>query len=224
VYTWSQFQNLVLSILTDTVPSDDVFTLACAEYVKAKAAREYDRSLERHDSYWKSYIGLRDRLVGYQYFPGSTNAQSSITWTGQPAVNDTITIAGKVYTFVSVLTGVDGQVLIGALPQGTIISLAAAINLAAGAGILYSPAMSRNNSVSASASNLTLTATALGSTAGVSGAAGNAITVASSGTAQWASPTLTGGSDAPLVAQVNSLISIDANRAGATQFVSLMLK
>lgn len=219
MFTWSEFQSLVLSILTDAEPSDETFSIACAEYVKAKMAREFDRSIERHDSYWKSYLQQRDRLVGYQYSNNGQTAQASITWTGQPANGNTITIAGKVYTFVNALTGVNGQVLISPVAaQGSIINLAAAINLAAGSGILYSSTTIPGGSVTAVANALTLTVSALNP-----GAAGNAIAVASSGTPQWSAATLLGGSDSPLVAAVNAMLVNDANRQGAAAYFTSML-
>jgi len=220
VFTWSQFISLVLSILTDAQPSDETFTIAVAEYVKAKTAREYDRDVARHDSYWRGYLQQRDRLVGYQYSNPGLAAQNSITWAAQPNNNDTLTVGTKVYTFVNALTNIDGQILIGPIAQASVINAAAAINRAAGAGILYSSGMSPNLAgVTASASNLTLTVSA-----SIPGVAGNSIAVASSGVAQWLQATLVGGSDSPLFAAVNNLISVDSNRQGATSFIQEMIR
>lgn len=54
-----------------------------------------------------------------------------------PLDNSTVTIAGKVYTFKTVIAATDGHVLIGATTQECANNLRAAINLDAGAGTLY---------------------------------------------------------------------------------------
>jgi len=64
-------------------------------------------------------------------------AAGTLTLTGQPANTETVTIDTKVYTFQTVLTDVDGNVLIGAAATNTIDNLIAAINLAAGGGATY---------------------------------------------------------------------------------------
>lgn len=63
----------------------------------------------------------------------------------------TIGINGRTYTFQTVLTDVDGHVLIGADNEETRDNLIAAINLDAGAGTIYAASMTANISVSASA-------------------------------------------------------------------------
>lgn len=219
MYTWAQFQALVLSILTDSNPSDEVFTIACAEYVKAKCAREFDRSIERHDSYWKDYIVQRDRLVGYRYSNNGTSAQASITFLSQPNNGDTVSVNGKTYTFQTVLTNVDGNVAIGSSVPLSVVNILAAIGLLGGAGTAYAASMSGNYAVTPFGSGSTLTVQAVNP-----GAAGNAITVAATGAASWSSVTLTGGTDSPLISAVNTLITIDANRQGAAAFVAAMLQ
>ena len=63
--------------------------------------------------------------------------EGTLTLTGQPADTQTCTTGTKVYTFQTVLTNVDGNVLIGANASATIDNLIAAINLAAGSGTTY---------------------------------------------------------------------------------------
>jgi hypothetical protein len=65
------------------------------------------------------------------------------------ADTETVTINGKVYTFQTVLTNVDGHVLVGANQIASLSNLAAAINLGAGAGTLYAAATVLNPDVTA---------------------------------------------------------------------------
>lgn len=67
-------------------------------------------------------------------------ARGVYTLTGQPLNNETITIGSKVYTFQTVLTNVDGNVLIGADASESLDNWAAAMNLSAGAGSTYAAA------------------------------------------------------------------------------------
>ena len=110
-----------------------------------------------------------------------------------PANTDTVTIDAKTYTFQTVLTNVDGNVLIGATPQDTLDNLTAAINLDAGAGSLYAAATTLHPTVSASAAaggNRTFL------TAKAAGSAGNSIALTSGSLElEVSAPTLTGGSD-----------------------------
>lgn len=68
----------------------------------------------------------------------SVAATGVLTFTSQPNDGDTATIGTKVYTFQTVLTTGEGNVLIGAAATNTIDNLIAAINHAAGSGSLYS--------------------------------------------------------------------------------------
>lgn len=61
----------------------------------------------------------------------------TLTLTENAADTNTVTIGAKVYTFQTVLTDVDGNVLIGASASASIDNLVAAVNLAAGAGTTY---------------------------------------------------------------------------------------
>lgn len=62
---------------------------------------------------------------------------------------NTATVGGKTYTFQTVLTNVDGNVLIGATTDDTLENFRAAINLDAGAGSTYAVATTINSQVSA---------------------------------------------------------------------------
>ena len=73
-----------------------------------------------------------------------TAAIGTATFSGKPANNDTVTINGKVYTFQSVLTNSDGNVLIAGNALGSMQNLMNAINLGPGAGTNYAAAMTKN--------------------------------------------------------------------------------
>lgn len=75
----------------------------------------------------------------------------TLTLTGDPLDTETVTIGTKVYTFQTVLTDVDGNVLIGATASDSIDNLIAAINLGAGAGTLYAASMTAGSDVVAEA-------------------------------------------------------------------------
>src|SRR3954469_24847264 len=65
--TWLEFKELVKSLLSDGQRNDTAYTLAVAEYVKAKFKREGDQDLPLHDSYVRTYVMMRMRLLGYEY-------------------------------------------------------------------------------------------------------------------------------------------------------------
>jgi hypothetical protein len=74
-----------------------------------------------------------------------------LTLSGLPLDTETVTIGSKVYTFQTVLTDVDGNVLIGASASESLDNLIAAINLTAGAGTIYAASMTNPNNVLAAA-------------------------------------------------------------------------
>lgn len=118
-------------------------------------------------------------------------AQGTLTSTGTNVANgDTVTIAGKVYTFQTVLTNVDGNVLIGASAAASLQNLLAAINVGAGAGASYAAAMTLHPSVQAEST----TATTLVVRAKASGTGGNALaTTEVSAQLSWGGATLASG-------------------------------
>jgi flagellin len=127
------------------------------------------------------------------------SASNTLSFLGQPAANDTVTIANgastATYTFVSSLAagGTANQVVIGANLAGTIQNLANAINAGPGAGVAYGNGTVANPNVSAG----NVSGTTLALTAVVTGTGGNSITttVSSAGTNfGFNGGTLTGGS------------------------------
>ncbi len=110
---------------------------------------------------------------------GSTvHSQGKITISGGlPNDTGTVTIGGKVYTFQTVLTDVDGHVLIGADEAASAVNLAAAINRDDGNGTLYAEATVKHTTVTAEADGGDVIITAV-----VGGVAGDLITLAESAT------------------------------------------
>lgn len=119
-------------------------------------------------------------------------ATGALTFSGQPANNETVVIDAKTYTFQTVLTNVDGNVLIGAAVNDSVNNLINAINLGAGSGVSYAAATTLHPTVSATIAGTNI----LLATAKTSGTSGN--TIATSETvanASWASTTLGGALD-----------------------------
>jgi hypothetical protein len=103
---------------------------------------------------------------------------------------ETVTIGSKTYTFQTVLTNVDGNVLIGANAAASLTNLKAAITLGAGSGTLYAALTTAHPSVTAT----TLTPTTLTIEALTAGLAGNAIELEETCTnAEFDGETLSGG-------------------------------
>lgn len=109
-------------------------------------------------------------------------AAGTVTYSTQPAANDTITVNGHKFTFVATSpVGVD-QVLIGATLGATLASLAAVLQASTDANVL--------------AATYTASSTALSVSYYKSGVVGNSFTLAVTGTAATVSgATLTGGVD-----------------------------
>jgi phage tail sheath protein FI len=120
-------------------------------------------------------------------------AIGTLTFGGIPLNTETVTIGAKTYTFQTVLTNVDGNVLIGVSAAASISNLFAAITLGAGAGVSYAAATTAHPTASASTPiGATMVAYAL-----VGGLAGNAIVSTSTVTlGTWGAATLLGGTAA----------------------------
>lgn len=126
-------------------------------------------------------------LTGNAVNPAATG---TLTLLGNLADGNTVTIGTKTYTFQTVLTNIDGNVLIGAFAWDSIDNLISAINLAAGAGTTYAAATTLHPTVTAVAG----AGDTLEATAKVLGVSGNSIvTTAVSGAASWGAASLTGG-------------------------------
>jgi len=125
----------------------------------------------------------------------SVKATGTLTGSANFANSETVTINGKVYTFESALTNVDGHVKVAASLALSLVNLQNAINLN-GAGVPgtdYATATTEHPTVEAPAT----TATTLTARAKGSGTAGNALTTTeAAANAAWGAATLTGGANA----------------------------
>jgi len=120
-------------------------------------------------------------------------ASSVLTFVSNPLNATTATIGGKVYTFQTVLTDVDGNVLIGAAATNTLDNLIAAITLGAGAGTTYATSTTLHPTVTAAAG----AGDTMRATAKSAGTAGNAITTTTTvAGATWTGATLAGADEA----------------------------
>jgi flagellin len=131
-----------------------------------------------------------DTFTGAAFTEGAA-ATGALTYLNadNPAANDTATIAGSTYTFVTALTGAANQVLIGGTTAQSVSNLGAAVNATSGgAGVAYGAGTVANPNVSASVAGDVITLTA-----NLNGTAGNAFTTASSTTGVTGAGALTGG-------------------------------
>jgi len=117
-------------------------------------------------------------------------ATGTLTFTGNALNNETVTIDGKVYTFKTALSDVDGQVLIGATAADSIRNLVAAILRGDGQGMFYATSMKQHSTVlAAKTSDTTMVVTAV-----TPGSGGNSIATTETLTnASWGGGTLAGG-------------------------------
>jgi hypothetical protein len=146
--------------------------------------------------------------VGYQFDTGVasinvsgtlptlvvSNTAAASTYTvggGGNVIQDgnTLVIDGRTYTWQTILTNVDGNVLIGANDTAALLNMKNAINLGAGSGTAHAAATTANTSVSAVSSN----ATTLVINALVTGKVGNRIATTESSPGAWTGLTLAGG-------------------------------
>jgi hypothetical protein len=120
----------------------------------------------------------------------SVAATGTLTATGNPSNNDTVTIGSRTYTFKTSLTPTAGEVLIGGSASASLDNLIAAINGGAGAGTAYASGTTVHADVEAAAG----TGDTVDVTAKVNGTAGNSIASTESSTSlSWGAATLAGG-------------------------------
>lgn len=110
--------------------------------------------------------GVSASLVAASWTATNVFATSVFTFNGVvPSNTHNCVVGGKTYTFVTILTNVDGNVLIGADAAACQANLLAAITLGAGAGTTYAAATTANTVATAAAvTTLSFTATAIGAT------------------------------------------------------------
>jgi precorrin-4 methylase len=135
----------------------------------------------------------------------------TLTSTGVALNTETVTVGGKVYTFQTSLTNVDGNVLIGASASESLDNLKSAINLDTTAGVpgvKYATAMTANLNVKAT----TKTATTLVIQARLPGTLGNLIASTETLTNfSFGSGTLTGGTGSAAVAIAEIMANCQVN-------------
>lgn len=120
------------------------------------------------------------------------HASATLTLVDNPSNTETVTIAGQVYTFKTVLASAY-DVLIGADMEATLHNLVAAVNQDAGEGTLYGTGTVANTDVyGAELPSPQCQVIAL-----LAGTAGNSITVADALDGSWSGATLSGGADIP---------------------------
>lgn len=127
--------------------------------------------------------------LGQARYP-AVKARGTLTLALNVSNGESVTIDSKVYTFVNTLTGVDGQVKIGATKEESIANLIAAVNLAGTPNTQYSTQTTLHPTVYAKVGSTTAKMIAI---AKVGGVAGNSIatteTLAGAGN-QWDAATL----------------------------------
>lgn len=82
-------------------------------------------------------------------YTGTTLASGTLTASGTPANNDTVTIGPRIYTFKTTLTGEAYEILIGANAAEALDNLKSAVQATAGAGTTYGTGTIRHPSVTA---------------------------------------------------------------------------
>ncbi len=131
----------------------------------------------------------------------AAKATATLTLAGNAVADETVTIAGKVYTWKAAVTTTANQVKIGATAAESIDNLVAAITGAAGSGTLYGSATVTHTLVTAVRSSSTMVITAL-----VKGTAGNAFASTETMTdGSFGGATFTGGVD-PTAAQTKTAL------------------
>ncbi len=102
---------------------------------------------------------INTSLVSAGWTSEALNAFTVFSLTGPPTDTNTVTLAGKTYTFKTVINnGADGEVLIGVDAATTLANLGNAVNLGPGSGTAYSSATTANTFVTAGTSGIGVTA------------------------------------------------------------------
>lgn len=176
-------------------------------------------------------IAATDTLTGANWTQ-SAAAASTLTVTGggtQITANDQVQVGGTTYKFVTALTGVANEVLIGASDTQALLNLKAAINAApGGAGTAYGIGTTANANVTAG----TATATTLVVTSNINGigngsTTGNSATTTiiggGSGHESWTGGTLAGGTAGATVtvgAQTYTFVTALSTTAVANEVIA----
>lgn len=155
------------------------------------------------------YVTIASTTGWYVGAKGSITqvATGTLTSVGNFLNTETVTIGTKVYTFQTVLTNVNGNVLIGATASDSLDNLIAAINLGAGSGTTYAALTTLNTDVTAAAG----AGDTMVITAKVPGTAANSIaTTDTAASSSWGGVVMSGGlaSLSIVIAEVPSATSL----------------
>jgi len=183
--------SLTVATLPAAVVNGDTFTIV-ANFISSdisKLRQGEELASSPRGNIYGDYRIVQNALAKVTQQLALTAATGLLTFAGQPANADTITIGAKTYTFQTVLTNVDGNVLIGASATTARDNLIAAIMLGAGSGTTYAAATTLNADVRAVASgaNMSVVAKAVGT------APNSVATTKVSVNTSWGAATLTGG-------------------------------
>lgn len=185
----SDFASVVLLLGFDTALTDE------SSYGRAVTARGDAARLAPDDDATNDYKTINQSVPRDDTYMEAPYVAASgvLTFTGQPANGETVSLDGVTYTFNTVLGGA-GSILIGASVTASIDNLVAAINGDAGEGTLYGTGTSPSNNTSA----VNRGNNQMEVTANTPGTAGNSIaTTETVANATWTSTTLTGGLNIP---------------------------
>jgi len=148
--------------------------------------------------------------------PGDVKATNILTFTTIPLNTNTVTIDGKVYTFLDTVGTADGNVHIGANTSATIDNLIDAINLGPGAGTDYGVNTTLHPSVSALAG----TGDTMDATAKIGGPAGNNITASDTlaGASAWTAANFAGGAFGTTPGNNDFVLDLPTNPPDGTNY------
>jgi hypothetical protein len=195
----SVLTNVDGNVLIGATASDSIDNLIAAVVLGVGSGTTYAAATTLHPTVTAAVgagdtMGVTAKTNGYEGNSIATSAVGGVLGWDDPSLtggdNDTVTIGGKVYLFQSVLTDVNGQVLIGATASDSIDNLIAAITLGPGAGTLYATSTTLHSTVTAAVG----AGDTMGATAKSTGTGGNSITTTTySATASWGAASLLGG-------------------------------
>ena len=190
-----------------------------ANMIHARHARHLTEGRVRHSDELLEFASQQDARLSIGAV-AAAKATGTLTLGGVPGDTQTVTIGAKVYTFQTVLTNVNGNVLIGATAAASATNLFNAINMTGGGapGVDYAAATTANTDVVATNG----VAAQVLATAIVAGTAANAkATTSTVALGTWSAATLTGGVDGVTAAPFDALKSLTKNSADEIRAATL---
>lgn len=170
------------SVVSNADTSNDTFRMAYADDLGKVIANDL--------LFATGFAAPANNAVHLVVSSTKVKAGGTLTSSANFADAETVTIGTKVYTFQTVLTNVDGHILIAGTEALSLVALKNAINLTGVAGTDYALATTIHPDVTATSTTIHTVVVA----AKKNGRAGNLIaTTETSATAAWGAVTLTGG-------------------------------